>query len=204
MGAKLLIERASWTLVDQCVVSGGNFLLNVLLARTLSQEDYGEFALFLGAIFPLRAFDYSLISYPLSVRLCVASDDGACVAAWKHDAAGRGSEHRLGRGYGDLAPRCWMADEYPAAGVPLLLVLAGAGDVAPMPACRFSLPCGRAGDGTAYVGQALLIALLAWFGTITLPSALYAMSAAFASAPWCMRRSCDLPGRISPNAAIGP
>ena len=51
MGAKLLIERASWTLVDQGVVSAGNFLLNVLLARTLSEEDYGEFALFLGAIF---------------------------------------------------------------------------------------------------------------------------------------------------------
>src|SRR5258708_31864919 len=75
MGAKLLIERASWTLVDQGVVSFGNFLLNVLLARTLSEEDYGEFALFLGAIFILRAIDYSLISYPLSVRLCVASDE---------------------------------------------------------------------------------------------------------------------------------
>src|ERR1700731_4270708 len=75
MGAKLLIERASWTLVDQGVVSSGNFVLNVLLARTLSQEDYGEFALFLGAIFILRTIDYSLISYPLSVRLSVASDD---------------------------------------------------------------------------------------------------------------------------------
>ena len=75
MGAKLLIERASWTLVDQGVVSSGNFLLNVLLARTLSEEDYGEFALFLGAIFILRTIDYSLISYPLSVRLCVASDE---------------------------------------------------------------------------------------------------------------------------------
>jgi O-antigen/teichoic acid export membrane protein len=49
MGAKFLIERASWTLVDQGVLSFGNFLLNVLLARTVSQEDYGEVALFLGA-----------------------------------------------------------------------------------------------------------------------------------------------------------
>ena len=75
MGAKLLIERASWTLIDQGVVSSGNFLLNVLLARTLSEEDYGEFALFLGAIFMLRTIDYSLISYPLSVRLCAASGE---------------------------------------------------------------------------------------------------------------------------------
>jgi len=34
MGGKHFSERASWTLVDQCVVSGGNFLLNVLRARS--------------------------------------------------------------------------------------------------------------------------------------------------------------------------
>ena len=75
MSAKLLIERASWTLVDQGAVSFGNFLLNVLLARMLSEEDYGEFALFLGAIFILRTIDYSLISYPLSIRLCATGND---------------------------------------------------------------------------------------------------------------------------------
>jgi Na+-driven multidrug efflux pump len=35
------------------------------------------------------------------------------------------------------------------------------------------------GDGIAYVGQALLIALLAWLGDITLPATLYMMSATF-------------------------
>ena len=75
MSGNHFIERASWTLVDQCVVSGGNFLLMVLLARSLSEEDYGEFVLFFGAIFLLRTIDYSFISYPLSVRLCVANDD---------------------------------------------------------------------------------------------------------------------------------
>ena len=34
MNGNHFIERASWTLVDQCVVSGGNFLLMVLLARS--------------------------------------------------------------------------------------------------------------------------------------------------------------------------
>ena len=66
---RLLFDRASWTLVDQCVVSLGNFALNVQLARGLAVAEYGKFALFLGAIFALRCFDYSLISYPLSVRL---------------------------------------------------------------------------------------------------------------------------------------
>jgi hypothetical protein len=33
MTGKHFLERASSTLVDQCVVRGGKFLLNVLLAR---------------------------------------------------------------------------------------------------------------------------------------------------------------------------
>ena len=72
---KLLLGRASWTLVDQGVVSIGNFALNLQLARGLAAVDYGKFALFLGAIFALRCFDYSLISYPLSVRLHSATRD---------------------------------------------------------------------------------------------------------------------------------
>src|SRR5215475_16169786 len=75
MSARPLIEKASWTLVDQGVVSAGNFLLNLVLARSLSEQEYGEFALFLGAIFILRNIDYSFISYPLSLRLCIASDE---------------------------------------------------------------------------------------------------------------------------------
>src|SRR5258706_2121486 len=43
--ARLLIDRASWTLVDQCVVSLGNFVLDVLLARHLAAANYGTFAL---------------------------------------------------------------------------------------------------------------------------------------------------------------
>jgi O-antigen/teichoic acid export membrane protein len=46
--------------------------LNVLVARRLAESQYGEFALFLGTIFVARAVDYSLISFPLSVRLAQA------------------------------------------------------------------------------------------------------------------------------------
>jgi O-antigen/teichoic acid export membrane protein len=178
MGAKLLIQRASWTLADQGVVSLGNFSLNLLLARTLSAEDYGEFVLFLGAIFMLRNVDHSLISYPLSVRLCVAS---------KEERAGLlGNTILL------------------AAGLALVLVvvmalgatLLGADHIV-LPAClcylcwqaqetsrRFLLAdflyrAAVAGDGIAYVGQALLVALLAWLDAITLPAALYMMSVTF-------------------------
>ena len=179
MGGKHFIERASWTLVDQCVVSGGNFLLNVLLARVLSEQDYGEFALFLGAIFLLRVLDYSLISYPLSVRLCGVNDD--------ERAALLGNTVLL------------------AVALSLVLVMVMAlgtmlleEDNILLPAClcylcwqaqetsrRFLLADFRyreavAGDGVAYVGQVLLIAVLLWIDSITLSSALYMMSATFA------------------------
>jgi O-antigen/teichoic acid export membrane protein len=179
MGSKLLIERASWTLVDQGVVSFGNFLLNVLLARKLSEADYGTFALFLGAIFMLRVIDYSFISYPLSVRLGVASD-----------------EERAGL----LGNTILLT-----AALGLVLVVAMAlgttlleGGNIVLPACLCYL-CWQAqetsrrclladfryraavpGDGIAFVGQALLIALVAWLDGITLPVALYMMSATFA------------------------
>jgi len=178
MGARLLIERASWTLVDQGVVSFGNFMLNVLLARTLSEEDYGEFALFLGAIFILRAIDYSLISYPLSVRLCVARDD---------ERAGL-----LGNTSLLAAALSLVLVVVMAVGTTLLE------DNILLPACLcflcwqaqetsrrclladFRYRAAVAGDGIAYVGQALLIALVASLGGIALPAALYMMSATFA------------------------
>lgn len=178
MGGKHFLSRASWTLVDQCVVSGGNFLLNVLLARTLSQEDYGEFALFLGAIFLLRAVDYSFISYPLSVRLCVVDDQErprllgntvvltmalslVLLVLMAIGTAVLEEENILLPAC--LCYLCWQAQETSR---------------------RFLLADFRyreavAGDGIAYVGQVLLIAVLLWFDSITLSAALYVMSATF-------------------------
>lgn len=179
MSGKHFIARASWTLVDQCVVSGGNFLLNVLLARTLGEESYGEFALFLGTIFFLRTIDYSFISYPLSLRLCVANED----------------ERRRLLGNTVLLTVALSL---------VLVVLMALGtklleeDDILLPAClcylcwqaqetsrRFLLADFRyreavAGDGVAYVGQVVLIATLLWTDSVTLPAAQYSMSAAFA------------------------
>jgi O-antigen/teichoic acid export membrane protein len=179
MDAKLLIERASWTLVDQGVVSASNFLLNVLLARTLSEADYGKFVLFLGAIFVLRSFEYSLISYPLSVRLCVASDEerggllgntillAVALSLVSVTAMAVGTtllEADNIRLPACLCLLCWQAQETSRR-----CLLAD-----------FRYRAALAGDGTAYVGQALVIVLLACLGNITLPSTLYVMSATFA------------------------
>jgi O-antigen/teichoic acid export membrane protein len=178
MFAKPLIGNASWTLVDQGVVSFGNFLLNLLLARTLSEHDYGEFALFLGAMFILRNIDYSLISYPLSLRLCITS-----------------AEERAGLLGNTLLLAAILALTLVAVmalGITLLKA-----DHIVLPACLcylcwqaqetsrrclladFLYRAAVAGDGIAYVGQALLVALLARLDAITLPAALYIMSVTF-------------------------
>jgi len=179
IGSTHLIGRASWTLADQCVVSGGNFLLMVLLARGLSEEEYGEFALFLGAIFFLRTVDYSFISYPLSVRLCVANE---------------GEQARLLGGTAVLAM---------ALSFVLLVVMAIGTELAQadsilVPVClcylcwqaqetlrRFLLAGFRyseavMGDGVAYVGQSLVVAMTLGADSIAVSSAMYAMSATFA------------------------
>lgn len=179
MSGKHFFERASWTLVDQCVVSGGNFLLNVLLARKLSQDDYGEFALFLGTIFLLRAIDYSLISYPVAVRL--------------HGTP----EHERARLLGNTSLLASALALVFVVVMALGSILAGDEDIV-VPACLCFL-CWQAqetsrrylladfryraavtGDGIAYVGQALLIAFFGWVDTITLTAALYLMSVTFA------------------------
>ena len=178
MSTKLLIEKASWTLVDQGVVSLGNFLLNLVLARSLSELDYGEFALFLGAIFMLRTIDYSLISYPLSLRLCIAS--------------GEERARLLGNTILLAAALALVLAVVVALGAMLL----GADEIM-LPACLcflcwqaqetarrclladFLYRTAVAGDGITYIGQALLVALLAWLDIITLPAALYTMSVTF-------------------------
>lgn len=174
-----IADKASWTLLDQCTVSAGNFVLNVLLARALGQEDYGKFALFLGAIFTLRNIDWSLISYPLSLRLSVVKAE--------HRASLLGATILLAVGL-SLGLVAVMG---------LGIVLLGAIDLL-LPACLCYL-CWQAqetsrrclladfryreavaGDAVAYVGQALLVAVMLRVSPATLSSTLYIMSATFA------------------------
>jgi O-antigen/teichoic acid export membrane protein len=176
---RLLLGRASWTLVDQGVVSIGNFALNLQLARELAAADYGKFALFLGAIFALRCFDYSLISYPLSVRLHSANRDEnagllantallAAALAFALVLLLALGIQLLGGG-GDLlfaAAGCYLAWQAQETTRRCLLA-------------NFRYRAAVAGDAVSFIGQAVLIAVLGWMNELTLVTALYAMSATF-------------------------
>lgn len=69
MWSRARLARVSWSLVDQGLVSGGTFLLNVLLARGLPTSEYGTFALMFGGMLMLQLLNTTLVIHPLSVRL---------------------------------------------------------------------------------------------------------------------------------------
>jgi len=173
---KLHVFRASWTLVDQGIVSLGAFLVNVQLARQLAPEDYGTYALLLGAFLGLQLFNSSLLLYPMSIRLPVA----------------KGAEPEV------LAATTLLVATFC---VPLCIVLAvgltvfGRAElVAPALAAfvfwqlqetmrrgllaEFRHSAAAIGDAVCYLGQVGAVAALAFSGRLTLADALAAMAAA--------------------------
>ncbi len=68
------LRHASWTVIDQGIVSAGMFAIGILLARWLSPDDYGVYALLLGAMFSLQLINAALLFHPLSVLLLQAPE----------------------------------------------------------------------------------------------------------------------------------
>ncbi len=64
---KWITGSGTWAMVDQGIVSSGNFLLTVMLARTLGKTEYGIYVVTLGALLVANAFHSGLIAYPVSV-----------------------------------------------------------------------------------------------------------------------------------------
>lgn len=72
-----LDSRVLWAIADQGVVSLGNFLTTIIMARTVSPTAYGVWAVVFGLILFLNVVPASLVSYPLSVRMASLDDLGA-------------------------------------------------------------------------------------------------------------------------------
>jgi O-antigen/teichoic acid export membrane protein len=66
---QLVNRRATWVLVDQGVVSAGTFIsITVILARKLSQGDYGSFNIFFDTMMYLNSLQAALVVYPLTLQ----------------------------------------------------------------------------------------------------------------------------------------
>lgn len=58
-------RQGPWVLIDQAVVSGGNFLIGVLLARFLGPESFGAYVLLQAVMLYLNSFQGALIFQPM-------------------------------------------------------------------------------------------------------------------------------------------
>jgi O-antigen/teichoic acid export membrane protein len=179
MPNKLHLFRASWTLVDQGVVSAGAFLVNVQIARNLPASEYGTFALLLGAFMALQLFNSSLLLYPMSIRLPVMEKDdkkalqattvllvlGLCIPLCAALAIGL-----VVLGRGDLAlPAviaflCWQMQESLRRGL----------------LSEFRHGTAIIGDATAYHGQVVAVAALTFSHELALPHVFEVMAVAYA------------------------
>lgn len=65
---KLMRSETGAMLVDQAVVSGGNFLTTLVLARTLAPAEYGLFSLLFLSLFGINTCHSSLVVYSLTLR----------------------------------------------------------------------------------------------------------------------------------------
>lgn len=65
---ELFQRRATWVMIDQGVVSAGNFLTVNFLARWLPESEFGLFSVMLETMLYLNSLQAALVIYPLSVR----------------------------------------------------------------------------------------------------------------------------------------
>ena len=65
---RLLRSRGGWALADQSVLSAGNFLSNLLLARSLPTAEFGHFAFVLAVLNLLNNLNGSIVGYQLTIR----------------------------------------------------------------------------------------------------------------------------------------
>lgn len=63
-----LLGRGVLGLTDQAIISAGNFLTTILLARRLSEETFGTYSILWQLLIVLNNLHFSLVSYPLTVR----------------------------------------------------------------------------------------------------------------------------------------
>ncbi len=61
------LNKGSWTVVDQALFAGSNFVLNILLVRWLSPEAYGAFAVGFTVFLLLGALHTGLLTEPMLV-----------------------------------------------------------------------------------------------------------------------------------------
>lgn len=167
-------RRATWVLVDQGIVSAGNFLTGNLLGRTLPEAQFGTFGLLLETMLYLNSLQAALVIYPLTIkgatgqgkdlgRLATAATLFTCLLLPLLGGATIISLHAMHAGALTIAAIAamflWQLQETLRRG--LIADLRYADSVW--------------GDGISYLGQAGALFVLRHMGLLSLQSALLVM-----------------------------
>lgn len=193
------LRNTAWGLLDQGTVSAGNFLTNLLLLRALTPVNFGTYALLLNAMIFLNTVQQSLVGYPVCVRGAQAEGRRfrSVVMAGLLAALGLGLFNTLVMlgvcGYlgrlslfvpAGLALVFWQLQDTARSGFISQLRQKGA-----FPA-----------DAVSYLGQAVLVGVLARLGMVTISRALWLIGAtslvAFAVQLWQLRPARPDPGEL--------
>jgi hypothetical protein len=78
LGRLLRLARdtnGAWAIADQGIVSAGNFVTHIVLGNALLPAEYGVFGLLLGTILFLNSLQAAVVTYPLSVKGAAIADD---------------------------------------------------------------------------------------------------------------------------------
>ncbi len=185
--ALALIERGLfsgpgfWSIVDQGVVSAGNFLTTILLARCLLPSEYGVYALLLALMIFMIYLNSSVILYGLSLHGAVGTNAELCSLAGGSLVLGAGLALFLGLATAAVAAvlhRAFLAPWILSA--LLFWQLQETTRRALMSRLRFRDAVG--GDALSYLGQTVCIAFLFVGHRLTITSAFGAMAATSAAA----------------------
>ena len=196
------LKKTAWGLLDQGTVSAGNFLTNLILLRILPPTSFGTYALLLNAMIFLNTVQQSLVGYPLCVR--GAQSEGrrfrSVVTAALLAALGLGLLNALLM-LGVCGYLGRMGLFVPAALALIFWQLqdtARSGFISHLRQ-KAALPA----DALSYLGQAILVGVLARLGVVSISRALWLIGVtsmvAFALQLWQLRPAPPQPGELAPT-----
>lgn len=154
-------KTAAWALLDQAVVSGGNFLTNLVLIRAFVPSAYGAYALILNAILFLNNLHANMIAYPVCMRGARSNRQGL------REVATSGLLITMCAGLVNTAlviAACLLIHHGELIPIVALAVISWQCQETLRTVFVSQLSYRRAilGDGMSYIGQAILLAAICW------------------------------------------
>ncbi|WP_369054993.1 hypothetical protein [Kineococcus terrestris] len=69
------MTRGVWNIADQMIASANNFLVQIIIARSVSEDDFGSFAIVFAIFSVLTGFFRAVATQPVAMRFAGAGDD---------------------------------------------------------------------------------------------------------------------------------